>query len=126
MEHPIPFQEPACIIIYRIDYENRALNVRIALIIVYNITVSLLHLGEAATVSYMLCVSLFSPPICNPYKIAHLLLVELLCQRLARIPASEGYRAFYRLLHLPKIACAGSKSARNVRNREQSIPIVRS
>ena len=60
------------------------------------------------------------------YKIAGLLSVELLCRRLARIPASEGYEAFYRLLHLPKIACAGSKSARNVWNREQSIPMVRS
>ena len=36
------------------------------------------------------------------------------------------FPAFYRLLHLPKIACAGSKLARNVRNREQSIPMVRS
>ena len=59
------------------------------------------------------------------YKIARLLLEELLCRRSA-IPASEGYEAFYWLLHLPKIAWAGSKSARSVRNREQSIPMVRS
>ena len=59
----------------------------------------------------------------DPYKVAGLLSVELLCRRSARIPASEGYEAFYRLLHLPKIACTGSKLARNVRNREQSIPI---
>ena len=75
-----------------------------------------------------------SPALCvfvllsgrDPYKIAGLLSVELLCRRSARIPASEGYEAFYRLLHTPKIACAGSKSARNVRNREQSVPMVRS
>ena len=62
----------------------------------------------------------------DPYKIAGLLSVELLCRHSAQIPASEGYEAFYWLLHLPKIACAGSKSARNVRSREQSIPRVRS
>ena len=62
----------------------------------------------------------------DPYKIARLLSVELLCRRSARIPASEEYEAFYWLLHPPKIACAGSKSARNVQNREQSVPMVRS
>ena len=74
-----------------------------------------------------------SPALCvfvllsgrDPYKVAGLLSVELLCRRSARIPASEGYEACYWLLHLPKIACAGSKLARNVRNREQSIPIRR-
>ena len=72
-----------------------------------------------------------SPALCvfvllsgrDPYKIAGLLSVELLCRRSARIPASEGYEACYWLLHLPKIACAVSKLARNVRNRKQSIPI---
>ena len=32
---------------------------------------------------------------CDPYKIAGLLSVELLCQRSAQIPASEGDKAFY-------------------------------
>ena len=49
--------------IHKIDCENRALNVRTALILVYNITVSLLHVREAATVSYLLCVSSFSSPV---------------------------------------------------------------
>ena len=86
---------------------------------------SLLHVGEAATVLPALCVFVLLSGR-DPYKIADLLSVELLCRRSARIPASEGYEAFYRLLHLPKIACDGSKSAQKLRNREQSVRMVRS